>query len=84
MKKRKIQEQRDILRQRKIRRTDAISADGPRAYAPFTDEDIKRELILDEYREWADARADEARRAMDEDTEYQSLLLNRRRKGKGQ
>tara|TARA_R110000824_G_scaffold181540_1_gene362409 strand:+ start:73 stop:255 length:183 start_codon:yes stop_codon:yes gene_type:complete len=48
-----------------------ISDDGPRAYAPFTDEDIQRELNNDEYHDWLDARADEARRAMDADLEYQ-------------
>ena len=35
-----------------------ISSDGPRAYAPFTEEDLRRELVLDAYHDWLDAQAE--------------------------
>ena len=46
----------------------AIISDGPRAYANWTQRDIERELH--EYHQWLDEQAEEARQAMDEDTEY--------------
>jgi len=46
----------------------AIISDGPRAYANWTQRDIERELH--EYHQWLDEQAEEARKAMDEDTEY--------------
>ena len=43
-------------------------SDGPRAYAPFTQQDIEREL--EKYHNWIDQREAEARQAMDQDLEY--------------
>jgi len=37
-----------------------ISSDGPRAYAPFTEEDLRREQVIDAYHDWLDAQADNA------------------------
>jgi hypothetical protein len=45
-----------------------IMSDGPRAYAPFTQQDIQRER--EEYHNWIDQREAEARQAMDQDLEY--------------
>ena len=48
---------------------EALIADGKRAYANWSDEDLEREL--EGYNKWLDERALEAQQAIDNDIEFQ-------------